>query len=145
MKSQKRKSEDDEEESSTSSTKLARTAALPGTDKKSGTAGGAVAKLPQVQEPPKRKRKLDKELWNKGTEPSVEKNQLFPNADRGVSNDTIKRKGYELPVPVDPYEIEQNANYQQKLKKKEDQEKQGEKRKIAEIWDVPDREYASPR
>ncbi len=103
--------------------------------------GGEVAPLPKVQEPPKRKRELDKELWNKGTEPSVEENQLFPNADRGFSNDTIQRKGYTLPVPLDPYEIEQNANYQQKLKKKEDQEKRKEKEKIAKLWDVPEREY----
>ncbi len=103
--------------------------------------GGEVAELPKVQEPPKRKRKLEKELWDKGTEPSVEKNQLFPNADRGFSNDTIQRKGYTLPVPVDPYELEQNANYRAKLKKKEDQEKQEEKEKIAKEWDTADREY----
>ncbi len=91
--------------------------------------------------PPTHKRKLDKTLWSRGDQPTTDEGAGFPDADRGPSNDTIKRGKHTLPIPTDPYEIEREALYKAKLKKREDQEKRAEQERVALEWNVDGHAY----
>jgi hypothetical protein len=104
--------------------------------------GGDIAPIPTGKmEPPRKKRVVDKKLYNRGTKPETPEDTNLRNQINRPSNDLIKRQGHEIPIPVSDREIEQEALYVQKLKKKDDQEKRKAQERVAWELDVPDFEY----
>lgn len=116
----------------------------PEKKKKAGGAGGGggVAMPPGPYTQEKHKPKLDKKLYDGGTQPDADKESLrFPGAKRTGKSDMVKKRKHELPIPVDDYTLQKNALYKAKLKKKEAQEEREKKKQISIEMDIPAYEY----
>jgi hypothetical protein len=101
----------------------------------------AMAPPPKPYESPPRKRKLDKELIDKGTQTELTDSHRFSNIQHGGVQNTIKRGKYTLPMPVTNKEVEEDAIYKAKVKKKKDQKEHDEAQDVLDNWNVEEREY----